>query len=217
MAKRRVSKKFAGRWPHLKTMSGDLNFTDFSVQNTDSIKKLLSAIRKARAGDAEDCRCVDSLLQKECLLLKDLREIQDLRASALKTHANLPLISNVLSAGALNFPTVKSSLTPEEIEAQDRRREIMLARAQEREYQRMVAPLTARATKAKRRQIFEQKLQYQLGVPVNMVLGGGTAFILGYYSGMHYFGDHNSALGVGCVCLFIMLFIEMMLFTIRSI
>jgi hypothetical protein len=81
----------------------------------------------------------------------------------------------------------------------------------------MVAPLTRMATLQKRRQIFEQKLQYQMGVPINMILGGGTGFLIGYYSGMHYFGDHNSALGTGCVCLFIVLFIEMLLFTIRSL
>ena len=192
------------------------------MTNNDELRSAMSSLVAEGGLGAEDASFVGELQVQDTVSLKELRQLQQLVAAAkIKPGSSVGIttkwLNEIIKGSMLNLPSVKSSLSPEEIAAQDRRREILLARAAEREYQSMVAPLNRRSTNQKRRQIYEQKLQYQLGVPVNMVLGAGTAFLLGYYGGMHYFADHNSALGVGCVCLFIMLFIEMMLFTIRSL
>jgi hypothetical protein len=211
-----------------------LQFTEFSIRNSDGLQELITTLHKeyhpdssAEGGDGE---FLASIKDQESLSLKQLRRLQAITKVAQQEKkqrgggsagtddgGDVRWLHEVIHGGLLNLPTVKSTLTPEEQEAQNRRRQIMMNRAAEREYQSMVAPLTRMATLQKRRQIFEAKLQYQMGVPVNMILGGGTGFLIGYYSGMHYFGDHNSALGTGCVCLFIILFIEMLLFTIRSL
>ena len=214
-----------------------LQFTEFSVRNSDGLQELITTLHKEYHSDSSaeggDGEFLASLREQESLSLKQLRRLQTITKAAQQVkqarkqgggggagddgEGDVRWLHEVIHGGLLNLPHVKSMLTPEEEEAQNRRRQIMMNRAAEREYQSMVAPLTRMATLQKRRQIFEQKLQYQMGVPINMILGGGTGFLIGYYSGMHYFGDHNSALGTGCVCLFIVLFIEMLLFTIRSL
>ena len=200
-----------------------VKFSPFHVEVNDNLRNVIRSLQDASNNKEEGATLTD-LVGKESLSIKELRFVQTAIKSANATAATsgtktaIPWLHEVIEPNLFKLPQVLSTLTPEQIEEQNQRRKVLEARAAEREYQRMVAPLYKRSTREKRRSLYEQKLQYQLGVPLNMIAAAATSFLVGYYGGMHYYdNDHSAALGVGCICLFVMLFVEMMLFTIRSI
>jgi len=202
-------------------MPTELKFTEFAVDNTTVLRDHIQSLRKTDVG-AENAKELDALSSQDSLSLKDLRILQRIVAAVKSGNDpaanNISWLHEVLQPKFLRLPKALPTQTKEEIAAQNRAREVLMARAQEREYQQLVEPLNRRATNQKRKQMYEKKLQYQLGVPMNMIAGAATAFLVGYYGGMHYFvRDHSRAVGAGCVCMVAMLLLEMTLFTIRSI